>query len=204
MMLESIPLTKERKMIIAFGAMALLLGAIYRFYPDLRAMVSASDEMAVKQKQVKTYSGIVAQRQQVEKENASVKRLKNQMETCFLPGDTPSLAAVEIQNILNAIGTANNVKFVTMRVMKPEEDKNSKFVRLPVQFSMNSTIVQLKEILYKIEASPKMLIVKELDAGISKSRDQLEMIRSTITVEGVMRRAGAESKPLPQKKKKAE
>ena len=200
MMLDSIPLTKERKMIIAFGAAVLLLGAIYRFYPNLHAMVSVSDEMAVKQKQVETYAGIVAQRQWIEKENASVKRLLNQMEARFLPGATPSLAAVEIQNILNAIGTANDVKFVTMRVMAPVEDANSEFIRLPVQFSMSSSIVQLRDILYKIEASPKLLIVKEVDASISKSRDQPDLIRSTITVEGIMRRAGAENKPLPKKK----
>ena len=200
MMLDSLPLTKERKMIIAFGAIVLLMGAIYRFYPEIHAMVSVSDEMAVKQKQVETYAGIVAQRQQIEKESAYVKRVLNQTEARLLPGATPSLAAVEIQNALNAIGTENNVKFVTMRVMKPEEDENSDFVRLPVQFSMSSTILQLRDILYKIEASSKLLIVKELDASLSKSRDQGDLIRSTITVEGIMRRAGAEAKPLPKKK----
>ena len=143
-MLESIPLTKERKMILAFGAVVLLLGAIYRFYPNIHAMVSVSDEMAVKQKQVETYAGIVAQRQQIAKENATVKRLLNQTEARLLAGATPSLAAVEIQNILNAIGAQSNVKFVSMRVMKPEEDEKTGFVRLPVQFSMNSSISHLK------------------------------------------------------------
>ncbi|RJP84113.1 MAG: hypothetical protein C4518_19605 [Desulfobacteraceae bacterium] len=199
-MLESIPLTKERKMILIAGAIVLLLGAIYRFYPDIHSMVSVSDEMAVKQKQVETYAGIVAKRKQIEKENAYVKRMQKQAEMRLLPGDTPALAAVEIQNILNTISAASNVKFVTMRVMKPEEDADAEFIRLPVQFSMNSNIVQLKTILYQIEASPKLLIVKELDASLSKSRGQEDLIRSTITVEGLMQRTGAESKPLPKKK----
>lgn len=199
-MLASIPLTKERKIILAAGAILLLLGAIYRFYPNIHAMVSVSDEMAIKQKQVETFSGIVAQRQQIEKENKYFKRQLNKMEARLLAAATPSLAAVEIQKVLNTIGTASNVKFVTMRVMKPEEDEKSEFVRLPVQFSMNSTILQLRDILYQIEASPKLLIVTELDASRSKSRDQDELIRSTITVEGVMRRAEMESKPLKPNK----
>ncbi|MDA8404589.1 MAG: type II secretion system protein GspM [Desulfobacteraceae bacterium] len=200
MKLASIPLTKERKKILAAGAIVLLLGGIYRFYPDIRAMVSVSDEIAIKQKQVATYAGIAAQRQQIEKENAFVKRLQSQTEARLLSGATTSLAAVEIQNILNVIGTANNVKFDSMRVMKPEEDEKSGFIRLPVQFSMNSGIVQLRDILYKIEASPKLLIVKDLDASLSSSRGQDALIRSTITVEGIMRHAGAKNKPLSPKK----
>jgi hypothetical protein len=200
MMLASIPLNKERKMILAFGAVILLLGAIYRFYPDIRALVSVSDEMAVKIKQVETYKTIVAQGQQIAKENTAVKRLMNQAEVRLLPGATPALAAVEIQNTLNAIATANKVTFDSMRVMKPEEDEAAGFIRLPVQFSMNVTIVQLKDILYKIEASPKLLIIKEFDASLSRSRDQNMLIRSTVTVEGVMRRSGAAGKPVSQKK----
>lgn len=199
-MLASIPLNKERKMILAFGAVILLLGAIYRFYPDIRALVSVSDEMAVKIKQVETYKTIVAQGQQIAKENTAVKRLMNQAEVRLLPGATPALAAVEIQNTLNAIATANKVTFDSMRVMKPEEDEAAGFIRLPVQFSMNVTIVQLKDILYKIEASPKLLIIKEFDASLSRSRDQNMLIRSTVTVEGVMRRSGAAGKPVSQKK----
>lgn len=199
-MLASIPLNKERKMILAFGAAILLLGAIYRFYPDIRVMVSVSDEMAVKLKQVETYKGIVAQRQQIAKENAAAKRLLNQVEARLLPGATPALAAVEIQNRLNAIASESKVTFDSMRVMKPEEDEKSAFIRLPVQFSMNATIVQLKDILYKIEASPKLLIVKEFDASLSRSRDQNALIRSTVTVEGVMRRSGAAGKPATPKK----
>jgi len=199
-MLASIPLNKERKMILAFGAAILLLGAIYRFYPDIRALVSVSDEMAVKIKQVGTYKGIVAQRQQIAKENAAAKRLMKQAEARLLPGATPALAAVEIQNRLNVIAAANKVTFDSMRVMKPEEDEAAGFIRLPVQFSMNASIVQLKDILYKIEASPKLLIVKEFDASLSRSRDQNTLIRSTVTVEGVMRRVGAAGKPESPKK----
>lgn len=199
-MLASIPLNKERKMILAFGAVILLLGAIYRFYPDIHALVSVSYEMAVKIKQVETYKTIVAQRQQITKENVAAKRMLNQAEVRLLPGATPALAAVEIQNTLNAIATANKVTFDSMRVMKPEEDEAAGFIRLPVQFSMNATIVQLKDILYKIEASPKLLIIKEFDASLSRSRDQNMLIRSTVTVEGVMRRSGAAGKPVSQKK----
>lgn len=199
MMLKSLSFNKERKILLAVGAVLLVLGAVYRFYPDIRAMVSVSEEMALRQKQVDAYAGIVAQKKQVEKENALAKRLQNQMNTRFLPGATPSLAAVEIQNILNRIAGASNVKFATMRVMKPVEDENSGFIRLPVQFSMTSSIVQLRDMIYKIEASPKLLVITELDASQSRSRDQAAMIRATVTVEGVMQTGGGNT-PVPPKK----
>jgi len=186
MMFNSIVLNKERKMILIGGAILLLFGAIYRFYPVIISAVSVSDEIFIKKNQVEKYLRIAEQRPQAVKENAYLKRRFSQMESRLLTGKTPPLAAVEIQNILNGIGEVGNVKFTTTRVMKPKEDENTNYIRLPVQFSMNSDITQLKDIIYQIEASSTLLVITELNASLTRSRDH-QLIRSTITVEGVMK-----------------
>ena len=185
-MLDTMGLTRERKMILIIGAVLLMCGAIYRFYPDLAAFFNGSDEIAMTENHVKKYLKVVAQKPAAEKENRLVKRQFKQMEDRLLTGETSSLAAVEIQDILNGIGEVSGVKFMTMRVMKPVETEEAAYVRLPVQFSMNADVGQLKEIIYKIEASPKLLIVTELDAHLARSKDQ-DLIRTTMTVEGIMK-----------------
>lgn len=191
-MFKSIELTQERKIILIGGAILLLLGAIYRFYPVIISAVSASDEIAMKKNHVEKFLRIVEQRKQAVNENGYFKRRFKQMESRLLTGETPTLAAVAIQKILNEISDASDVKFMTMRVMKPKEGENTGYVRLPVQFSMNSDVVQLKEIIYQIEASSKLLVITELAAKITKSKDR-QLIRSRITVEGVMKAHRAES-----------
>ena len=190
-MLNSMELMKERKIILIGGALLLLLGAIYRFYPVISSVVSVSDEIVMKQNHIEKYLRVVEQQKQAVRENKYYKRQFKQMERRLLTGGTPPLAAVEIQEILKEIGDTSSVKFMTMRVKKPKEDEDSGYVRLPVQFSMNSDISQLKEIIYQIEASSQLLVVTELDAKRTKSKKG-QSIRSTITVEGCMKAPPAE------------
>ncbi len=185
-MFKSIKLTKERKIILIGGVILLFFGALYRFYPVIISTVSVADEIAMKKNHVEKYLRTVEQKKQAVNENGYFKRLLKQMESRFLTGETPTLAAVEIQDILNEIGETSQVNFMSMRVMKPKEDENTDYIRLPVQFSMNSDILQLKEIIYQIEASSKLLVITGLDAKMARSRNGL-LIRSTITVEGVMK-----------------
>jgi len=190
-MFDSIVLNKERKIILISGAILLFFGAIYRFYPVIVSVVSVSDEIVMKQKHVEKYLGIVEQRKQAFSENKYYNRQFSQMENRLLTGETPSLAAVEIQEILKGVGDASGVRFITMQVMKPKEGENKDYIRLPVQFSMNSDIIQLKQIIYQIEASSKLLIITALDAKRAKSKEH-HMIRSTFTVEGCMKAPRAE------------
>jgi general secretion pathway protein M len=190
-MFDSMVLNKERKIILISGAILLILGAIYRFSPVIISVVSVSDEIVMKKNHVEKYVRIVEQRKQAFRENKYYSRQFSQMESRLLTGETPSLAAVEIQEILKEIGDASNVKFMTMQVMKPKEGENKDYVRLPVQFSMNSDIIQLKQIIYEIEVSSKLLIITELDAKRAKSKER-QLIRSTFTVEGCMKAPRAE------------
>jgi Tfp pilus assembly protein PilO len=190
-MFDSIALNRERKIILIGGALLLLLGALYRFYPLISSVVSVSDEIAIKQNHAEKYLRIVEQQKRALSENKYFTRQFKQMERRLLTGETPTLAAVEIQEILKAIGDTSNVKFMTMRVMKPKEDEDTGYVRLPVQFSMNSDINQLKEVIFQIEASPKLLVITEMDAKKAGIREN-QLIRSTITVEGSMKAPQAE------------
>lgn len=190
-MFDSIGLNRERKIILIGGALLLLLGAIYRFYPVISSVVSVSDEIVMKKNHVEKYLRIVEQQKRVVSENKYFTRQFKQMERRLLTGETPTLAAVEIQEILKKIGDTSNVKFMTMRVMKPKEDEDAGYVRLPVQFSMNSDINQLKEIIYQIEASPELLVITALNAKRATSKKS-RLIRSTITVEGSMKAPQAE------------
>lgn len=184
-MFNSIVLTKERKIILIAGAILLLLGGIYRFWPAMAAAVSVSDEIALKQEHVEKYRRIAARRDQVVAENAAIKRQFRQMEKRLLTGETPSLAAVEIQNILNAIAEAGNIKFSTMRVMKSVESDSADYVRVPVQFAMNADISQLKDVVYQIETAPQLLVISEMSVRQIRSKDN-QQIQALITVEGVM------------------
>jgi len=187
MTFKSIHLNTERKVILIGGIILLLAGAFYRFYPGIYSTISIADEVELKKNHMGKYLKVVERQKQADRENKYVKKQFKRLEAGLLEGETNSLAAVEIQNIINEIVEISNIEIVTMQVMKPKEAEKQDYIRIPVRFSIKSNIVQLKEILYKIESSPKLLIITELDSETVRSKEQKE-IRSTIVVEGVMRR----------------
>lgn len=187
MTLQFIQLNKERKIILIGGIILLLAGVIYRFYPAIYSTVSVTDEIEFKKNHIDKYLKVVERRRSADREYKHLSGQYKRMEAMLLEGDTPSLAAVEIQNIISEIAEISSVRIDTIRVLSFKEAETHDYIRIPVRFSVKSTIVQLKEILYKIESSSKLLVITELDSEPVSVREQNE-IRSNFVVEGVMRR----------------
>ncbi len=185
-MFNSIKITKERKYILICGALVLFFGMIYRFYPNIHGLFSVSDEIAVKKNHIVKYLNVVNQRDRINTERVNLNRTLNRLESGLFTGKTASLAAVELQNMLNEIAHTNNVKIKTMQVLKETEPGEQIYIKIPVRFSFNSNVLQLKEILYEMAVSPKLLIITAMN--IDLTRRKLEgNIRATITVQGIMK-----------------
>jgi hypothetical protein len=185
-MKTSFKLTKERKYILIIGVVLLLLGAVYRSYPTVSSFFSASDDIDFKKKNIEKYLRAVSARKHLEKKKNQLNRELGRLEEKLLASSTPSLAAVEVQGIINEIAQANNVKVQTMQVLDAKDDGEIGYVAIPVKFSINSNILQLKEIIYKIESTSKLLIIKELNVDTG-TRSLPGEIRATMTVEGIMK-----------------
>lgn len=189
-MLSSFEITRERKIILIGGAVLLILAAIYRFYPLVGPLFGGTDEILIKQEIIGGYQNIVNQSPRIDKEHIRMNRMLAKAEAGLLSGVTESLAAVEIQNIINTIAAANNIKIDTLQVLKTRDADEVGYAMIPVRVSFGSDILQLKEMLHRMETNDKMLIVSEVTSGLSIIA-RSGGIRSTITVEGVMKKKGA-------------
>ena len=180
-------ISKERKYILIGGGVLLLLGALYRFFPVIQDMKPAGSEIVFKQQQIVKYRQKVQQRKNLESRLAALNRHLRQAESGLLSGETPALAAVDIQNILGDISRKIGVDIKTMRVLRAVDLENMNYVSIPVQFTLNSTVRQLRDLLYQIETSNKFLAITHM-----KIRDirggQPGQIESTLTVSGWLRK----------------
>lgn len=188
-MLPSLEITRERKIILIAGAVLLLLAAIYRFYPQIQPVFSGSDDIQLKQGIIGRYQNVVGRKEQVDADHARMRRILSRVEAGLLSGATESLAAVEIQNVINTIAAANKIKIDTMQVMRTRDAEDAGYAMIPVRFAFGSDIPQLKDMLYGIESHDKLLIVSDVNLALSVAARN-GAIRSTITVEGVMKKKG--------------
>jgi hypothetical protein len=191
-------MNKERKYILTAGALLLLIGAVYRFFPEIEAFQPSGEEIILKQKKLIKYRQTVEERSQTDAKLIALNRSLERSEAGLLNGETPALAAVDIQNILNQIASKSKVEVKAMRVLEPAEPEDgppvkAQFLRIPVQITVNSSIRQFKEILYGIETSSKLLRITEMKITAGRSKPA-EQIYSSLVVEGFMNYKGTPKK----------
>lgn len=188
--MKKVMISKERKYIIITGCVLLFIGIIYRFYPYMEESFSSNAQIQLRQKKIVKYREIASQRDYYENRFNQLNRLIERAESILLNGRTASLAAVDLQNVINDITERSGIEIKTMQVLKTENIDGGHYLRIPVEFSFESTIRQLKEILYKIEAHPKLLVVLSTKSRNKRLKDS-GLIKTTVRVAGVMRVTGA-------------
>jgi len=165
----------------------LALVLAYRLIPLVQSLEVPQEEIELKIKQLAKYRQIVQEGQDLEKEYSRLRQEMRRLEAGLLPGKTSALAAVHIQNVLKEITDRNGVEIKSIRVLKAQPIKGTPYVKIPVEFRMDSNIAELKEVLYEIQRSSKYLKVTRLRVRTYR-RKRGEKISSSLTVVGIMKK----------------
>ncbi len=181
-------LSKERKIILIAGALLLLIGVIYRNLPVFDNIASLDDEIILKEKKLIKYRRMVKERNELDQKLITLNRTLDKAQAGLLNGETPSLAAVDIQNRINKIAGNVEVEVLTMRVLKTDEKEENLYMAVPVQVTFRSRMRQLKEMLYMIENNAKLLKISDFRIRLIHSKEEGE-VQATLTVEGFMKRS---------------
>ena len=181
-----IKIDKRRRYLLIIGAVLLFLGLIYRALPLFHSIESGGTEIALKEREISAYRRAVQEGQGIEERLISLTRSLEQGESGLLKGKTPALASVDIQNSLNDIAKRNGIEIKSLRVLKPEQTAEDCYLSIPVKFNIMSTLRQLTGLLYRIESSPKYLMVETV--RISSRGKNTGQIQSDITVSGLMKK----------------
>lgn len=177
---------KQKKYILIAGGILLFFALCYRLFPVFQGFRDADEETALKERQLAKFQQVVKKRDNLQTRLISLNRTLERMESELLNGETPSLAAVDVQNILNDIAERSGVGIKTVRVLKPEKLDNENYLVVPVQFTISCSIRQIKEIFYRIETFPKYLTVKKGKISVEK-RANPGQVQLALTVTGLMK-----------------
>jgi len=178
---------KKRRYLLAAGGVLLLFGLAFWLFPFFEGIQGGETDIAAQKKRIAKYRQTVKGRGEVEARLASLNKSLERAEAGLLSGRTAALAAVDIQNILNQIAIGSGVELRSVQVQKSQQKDQDQYISVPVHFTVNATIRQLKDILYKIESSPKFFLTVER-IGISVvGAGSPGQIRCDITVSGIMR-----------------
>ncbi len=178
---------RERKWILIGGMILLLMGAFYRFYPEMESLLSASQEIETAKMQLDRYRQIAGRKEAITARYTDLKNRIEQAEKGLLAGTTPAIVAVEIQNILNEIAGKSKLTIHQMQILKEQKTESGAYLRVPVQVTIDSTVRELKDMLYGIETFPKVLKVTQIQIRAQQRGRGFGRVQSTITVTGFMK-----------------
>lgn len=181
-----IPLNKEKRYLLIAGMVLLLVGAVYRFYQDFLDVFTRPDEVTFKENELTRYRKALQEKGLLEAELLSTERELARNEAALLSKGTASLAAVDIQNMVNDLGELKKVDIKSMRVLEPKRLENAGYMTVPLEIAMTGSIRQLKEVLFGIENSQKLLKVSAIRIRIP-NMNHPEELHCTVVVEGFMK-----------------
>jgi hypothetical protein len=192
--LISLELRKRRRIIVAGLSVPVFLALIYLVNSFYLNSLMFDEALDLKQRNLAKYRQKVRGKKNVERELIRLKNTFKQAEAALLTGKTPSLAAAEIQEIVSKMTKAAGAQIMTMRILQPDRSAKDIYLAIPVEVTINSTIRQLTQLLYKLDRSAKLLRITKLGIGSPRGRVRFANragpvnIVTTLTVEGFVKR----------------
>jgi len=189
----SLQLRNRRKIIVAGLAVMALPAMIYLFNSINRNTHRFNEALNLKQDKLGKYRQKVLEKKVMERELLSLQTTFKQAEAALLTGKTVSLAAAEIQQIVTNITNAAGAQIMTVRILQPDRSAKEMYLAIPVEVTINSTMRQLTQLLYKLDNSTKLLSIAKL--GIKSRAGRSRLVRgvstanliTTLTVEGFVK-----------------
>ena len=190
----SLQLRKRRKIIVAGLALMALAAMIYLFNSLNRSTYRFNEALNLKQDKLGKYRQKVLEKKVMERELLRLQTTFKRAEAALLTGKTVSLAAAEIQQIVTNITNAAGAQIMTVRILQPDRSAKEMYLAIPVEVTINSTMRQLTQLLYKLDSSAKLLSIAKL--GIKSRAGRSRLVRgastanliTTLTVEGFVKK----------------
>jgi Tfp pilus assembly protein PilO len=177
---------RNRRYMVMIAVVLVSLALIYRFLPELKELVSFKEEIELKEARIIKYKKMVREGKGLARKLAALKTNLSQLESRLLSGRSPSLAGVEIQEIIQEIASRSNLRVDRVSVLKPKDIDKTPYISIPVNFSLMLSVRQLKEVLHAIESSRVFLKVTELTVRYHRSLKW--DVQCQVTVAGLMKR----------------
>ncbi len=158
--------------------MVILLGLFMYNYVYLRIqsdIASIKEEQSIKTKTLEKYITVISEKPQLEKKIASLKESKKADESKLIEGQTPSLAAATLQDMVKEIITGRGGTISSERVGKPEDIGKFKIISVSIDTVLPDSRA-LSDVLYSIETRTPHLTIKELDTRVRNYKDPRELI----------------------------
>ena len=166
---------------IGGAALVAFLAVNYLIVPAVSSHLQVRSEYREKVHALERFQLVVEGKRRYEKKFADAEQLFAQLEQQLLPGEKVAVAAADLQAMLHKAAGEAGVTIVSESIHSPKKAEG--FTQISVELSLNSDLKKLRDFIYKIESSRKLLTVPKLTVNASFPRPGAEL-QVTVVVSG--------------------
>jgi hypothetical protein len=184
-----VKISKREKKFIAICIVSVIIFCLVKFLvlPFIDREKEVSKNVSVKEMTYKKYLTFISRKKEVEKELDVLKDKEKYFEAKLLKGDTPSLAASDLQGILEQVAIQVKVLIRSTKVMDPETLEGG-FLSVPIQVKLVSDLTRVRKFIALIEENFKCLTIPELRISVMNKADPKE-VSVTMVISGFVKGA---------------
>lgn len=193
-------ISKREKKFIIICIVVLVLFCLIKFIllPFVDRGKELSESISAKEMTYKKYLAYLTKKKEVEKELAALKSRESGFQAKLLRGDTPSLAASDLQRTLEQVSTQIKILIQSTKIMEPETLEGG-YLAIPIQVKLVSDLTRTRRFVALVEENFKFLTIPELKISVKDKADPKEVM-VTMVVNGFMK--GSPPAPPAEKQEK--
>lgn len=183
----------SRKIFLNTGVFFLGLASFYLLIlkPISIKHTRTLDKIEKKESLLYRYKAILEQKDQLKKRITFVKNESEKLDKFLLTGNKPSIATSELQVLLENIAKKTNVTVKNVTNKRPHE--KGIFFQIPLEIAIESTLRELKDVIYHIENLDKLILIRKINIRLIKS-DNPEKLESKLLIDGYIKKTSSTNK----------
>ena len=174
---------REKKFLIAGGIIVFLIFA-YQFgvwYKNFRA--SSKEYIETRQITLQKQLNKIMQKANIKNNFEAGDAELKELEKGLVSGDTPPIAAAEIQRNLKVMAMSLGIDIKSEKALNSVD--SGLYLSIPVEIGFTAPTAKLKDMLYKIKTSPLLLAVPKIKSRVVNVNNPADVF-TTLTVEGLI------------------
>ncbi len=180
-------LSKRDKKFITAGAAAVVIFCVFKFglSPLYDTFLERRSEIEQKENTKEKYLKFLKEQADFQKSMTGRGKEEGLVQQSLLKGETTSLAAADIQKIIDEFVKASKVDMQSVKVL--DSDTKDDLMVIPVQIAFSSDLTRLVKFVQGIETDRKLLTIPELKIRV-KNEQKPQDVTVTLTVAGYMKK----------------
>jgi hypothetical protein len=168
---------KKRTLLLTIPVAIVLTGLVaYQYgYVKLQEKIAlVKEEKGMKLRTLEKYANVLAEEDNLSERLSQLKNTRGQFESRLIAGDTPSLAAAALLDIVKTTITGRGGRISSEQIGKTEELGHLAVINVNIDAVIPDSGV-LGEILYAFENRTQWIVVDEIEVQVVNIRDPREI-----------------------------